>query len=177
VNRARVLPIALAALLFAAALVAILVSLAHSRVRGVGPSVLVGSRAADYALLDLRGRTVSLAAYSGKVVVLNLWASWCPPCRLEMPDLERLYEKEQRLGLVVLGVNEGESAQRARAFGAALHIRFPILLDQEQRFGRVYAALGIPTTIVIDRAGFVARGFDGPLDYDQMAAATLPLLR
>ena len=78
--------------------------------------------------------------------------------------------------VVVLGVNQGESPQQAGAFAKALRIDFPILLDQAQEYGRVYAALGLPTTFVIDPHGLVVSGFDGPLTFERMAAAVRPLI-
>ncbi len=94
---------------------------------------------------------------------MNLWASWCPPCRAEMPDLQRLAETDAHRGVAVVGVNEGESPQKARAFADALRIRFPIWIDSSERYGLIYAALGLPTTVIVDRRGIVMRGFDGPL--------------
>lgn len=93
-----------------------------------------------------------------------------------MPDLQRLFQTYKSQNLVVLGVDQGESAQRVGAFAQSLGIHYPILLDQEQQYGRVYAALGLPTTILIDRSGIVVHGFDGPLSYSQMVAAVTPLL-
>lgn len=92
-----------------------------------------------------------------------------------MPDLQRLYGKYHSRGVVVLGVDQGESGERAAAFAQSLGIHYPILVDQAQQYGRVYAALGMPTTIVVDRNGVVVRGFDGPLSYDQMVAAIASL--
>ena len=74
---------------------------------------------------------------------MNLWASWCPPCRAEMPDLQRLQTAYARDGIAIVGVNEGESPQRARAFADSLGIRFPIWIDVGQQYGRTYAALGL----------------------------------
>ena len=125
---------------------------------------------------DASGTETSLARYRGRVVVMNLWASWCPPCRAEMPDLQRLAESYPPSQLAVIGVNQGESPERARAFAAALGIRFPIWIDDGQRYGRIYAAQGLPTTIVIGRDGIVAKGFDGPLTFDQMRAAVAGLV-
>lgn len=142
-----------------------------------GPQGLAGEPAPSFAVPDLHGQLSSLAAYRGRVVVMNLWASWCPPCRAEMPDLQRLYAAYGARGVVVLGVDQGESAQRVRAFAQSLRIHYPILLDDRQQYGRVYAALGLPTTILVDRGGVVVRGFDGPLSYEQMTAALAPLLR
>lgn len=107
---------------------------------------------------------------------MNLWASWCPPCRAEMPDLQRLYADYAKKNVVVLGVDQGESPQRASAFAQSLGIHYPILVDEQQQYGRVYAALGLPTTIVVNPSGVVVRGFDGPLSYPQMVGAITPLL-
>ncbi len=147
-----------------------------SRTDKAGPGGLTGEAAPVFALQDDRGSTVSLARYRGRVVVMNLWASWCPPCRAELPDLQRLSDAYARRRLVVVGVNEGEAAQRAGAFARSLQIRFPIWIDGGERYGRTYAALGLPTTILVDARGDVARGFDGALTYEQMRAAVDPLM-
>ena len=142
-----------------------------------GPAGLAGQAAPVFDLLDDNGKPVSLAQYRGRVVVMNLWASWCPPCRAEMPDLQRLAEAYRGSNLTIVGVNEGESAQRASDFAASLRIAFPIWIDDQQRYGRVYAALGLPTTVVVGRDGLVVRGFDGPLAYEQMRAAVQGLAK
>jgi hypothetical protein len=94
-----------------------------------------------------------------------------------MPDLQRLATAFGNRGIAIVGVNEGESPQRARAFADSLQIRFPIWIDGSQRYGRTYAALGLPTTVILDRNGVVLRGFDGPLTFAQMQAAVAPLVR
>lgn len=132
---------------------------------------MVGQRAADFPLRDDAGATVSLAQLRGSVVVVNLWASWCPPCRAEMPELQRFADAYRARGVVVVGVNQGESTQRASAFARSLQIRFPIWLDQRQEYGRAYTALGLPTTVVVGRDGTIVRGFDGPLTFDELRAA------
>jgi len=86
--------------------------------------------------------------------------------RAEMPDLQRLAEAEAGRGIAVVGVNEGESPQRARAFADSLGIHFPIWVDGAQQYGRTYNALGLPTTVILDRQGVVIRAFDGPLTLD-----------
>jgi len=88
-----------------------------------------------------------------------------------MPDLQRLAEAEAGRGVAVVGVNEGESPQRARAFADSLGIHFPIWVDGGQQYGRTYDALGLPTTVILDRQGVVIRAFDGPLTLDEMRAA------
>jgi thiol-disulfide isomerase/thioredoxin len=143
---------------------------------GGGPQSLVGESAPIYALQDDRGAAVSLEQYRGRIVLMNLWASWCPPCRAEMPDLQRLQSAYARDRIAVIGVNEGESPQRARLFADSLGIRFPIWIDTLQRYGRTYAALGLPTTIILDRRGVVVRGFDGALTFAQMESAVTSLV-
>jgi peroxiredoxin len=145
--------------------------------RAGGPEGLVGDSAPVFPLRDDRGRPVSLDQYRGRIVLMNLWASWCPPCRAEMPDLQRLANAYGRRGIAIVGVNEGESAERARVFADSLGIRFPIWVDASQRYGRTYAALGLPTTVIVDRRGIVVRGFDGALTFAQMEAAVAPLVR
>jgi peroxiredoxin len=165
-----------AAVLATLAALWILVPLFATRPSGAqGPAGLTGQSAPVFDLTDDRGRHVSLAQYRGRVVVMNLWASWCPPCRAEMPDLQRLSTAYRGRDLAIVGVNEGESPERARAFADALHITFPIWIDDQQRYGRVYAALGLPTTVIVGRDGRVVRGFDGPLAYSQMRAAVSDL--
>jgi thiol-disulfide isomerase/thioredoxin len=144
--------------------------------RPSGPAGLAGEAAPVFALRDDRGQSASLTQYRGKIVVMNLWASWCPPCRAEMPDLERLAKAFAGRGVVVVGVNQGESPQRAAEFAGSLGITFPIWIDDSQQYGRVYAALGLPTTVVIGRDGNVVRGFDGALTLDQMRSAVQPLV-
>jgi thiol-disulfide isomerase/thioredoxin len=153
----------------------VLVPLFAPSARENGPEGLAGTSAPVFALSDDRGGSVSLDNYRGRVVVMNLWASWCPPCRAEMPDLQRLASQFGGRGVTVVGVNEGESAARARAFAGSLGIRFPIWIDGAQRYGRTYAALGLPTTVVLDRRGIVVRGYDGALTFAQMQAAVAPL--
>lgn len=144
--------------------------------QGAGPAALTGRPAPSFDVATTSGESSSLAKYRGRIVVMNLWASWCPPCRAEMPDLERLSETYAKKNVVVLGVDQGESRERAASFAQSLGIHYPILLDEQQQYGRVYAALGLPTTIVVDPQGIVVRGFDGPLSYQQMADAVAPLI-
>lgn len=172
----RVLTWVLGAALAAVALWILVPLFVAAPARPQGPAGLAGQSAPVFDLKDDRGRSVSLAQYRGRVVLMNLWASWCPPCRAEMPDLQRLSQAFRGRGLVIVGVNEGESPQQARAFAAALHITFPIWIDEQQRYGRVYTALGMPTTVIVGRDGTVVRGFDGALAYPQMRAAVSDLV-
>jgi thiol-disulfide isomerase/thioredoxin len=139
--------------------------------------MLAGAPAQSYPVLGLDGKGDSLARYRGHVVLVNLWASWCAPCRSETPALERLYEDDRARGLVVLGIDQGESASAAAAFAKEMKLRYPILLDEDQAYGRAYAAIGLPTSIVVDRGGRIVRGIDGELTLAQMTDAVDPVLR
>ncbi|MBV9333939.1 MAG: TlpA family protein disulfide reductase [Candidatus Eremiobacteraeota bacterium] len=168
---------AIAAVALAIAFIVLAPFFASPTTHAAGPQSLAGMAAPVFELRDDRGAAVSLAQYRGRVVVMNLWASWCPPCRAEMPDLQRLADAYAGRRIVIIGVNEGESAQRARAFAGSLQIRFPIWIDASQQYGRTYAALGLPTTVILDSKGVVLRGFDGPLTFAQMQTAVAPLMR
>lgn len=141
-----------------------------------GPASVVGAQAASYPVKRLDGASDALDKYRGSVVVANLWASWCAPCREETPALAELYRENRARGLVVLGIDQGESAEAAGAFARAQKLDYPILLDEEQRYGRAFGSIGLPTTVFVDRAGRVVAGVDGPLTLEQMRAKVAPLL-
>jgi thiol-disulfide isomerase/thioredoxin len=142
-----------------------------------GPAMLTGAPAASYSVKTLDGKSDALDRYRGRVVLVNLWASWCAPCRSETPALEQLYEQNRGRGLVVLGIDQGESPEAAGAFAKEMKLTYPILLDQDQRYGRAYAAVGMPTSLVVDPGGHIVRGIDGELTLAQMRDAVGPLLR
>jgi cytochrome c biogenesis protein CcmG/thiol:disulfide interchange protein DsbE len=141
-----------------------------------GPAALSGAPAASYPLRRLDGQTDALANYRGHVVLVNLWASWCEPCRTETPALQRLYEENKGRGLIVLGIDQGEDGQTAAAFARAMKLTYPILLDTDQKYGNAYSGLGLPTTLVVGKDGHVAWGHDGELSFKQMSDAVRPLL-
>lgn len=167
----RILWLAVVAVAIVAAIVVVVPLFSPGGGVPAGPAGMAGSRAPVIAMRDDTGATVSLAQYRGRIVVLNLWATWCPPCRAEMPDLQRFSDAYADRGVVVVGVNQGESAQRARAFAHSLGIAYPIWLDGRQQYGRAFTALGLPTTVVVDRNGTVVRGYDGALTFDQLRKA------
>lgn len=140
-----------------------------------GPAGLAGAPAQSFEVRRIDGAVDSLARHRGQVVLVNLWASWCPPCREEMPALET-FAKESAGRVVVLGIDQGESASVASAFARERGVTFPILVDEQQQYGRTYAAVGLPTTIVVGRDGRVVRGIDGPMTLAQMRAAVEPAL-
>lgn len=144
---------------------------------GGGPSNLAGAPATSYDLKRLDGRIDSLARYRGSVVLMNLWATWCPPCREEMPDLQKFSREYKKKGVVVLGIDQGESASAAGAFARERGVTFPILLDENQQYGQTYKGIGLPTTVVVDRTGHIVAGIDGELTLAQMRTAVAPALK
>ena len=121
------------------------------------PSAREGFSAPDFALDLLGGGQVKLADVRGQAVVVNLWASWCPPCRAEMPALEKVYQANRERGLVVLAINttyqDGEA--QAAAFVRQFSLTFPILLDRTGAVSRRYQLRGLPTTYFVDRQGVI----------------------
>ena len=142
---------------------------------GGGPAQLSGAPAASFDVLRTDGRRDSLAAYRGRVVLLNIWATWCPPCREEMPALQR-FAREYAGRVIVLGIDQGEAGTVAAQFAKERGVTFPILVDLEQQYGRTYAAVGLPTTVIVGRDGRIVKGIDGPMTLEQMRAAVAPAL-
>jgi thiol-disulfide isomerase/thioredoxin len=116
---------------------------------------LIGQEAADFRLNDLAGREVHLKSLRGQVILLNFWASWCGPCRLEMPVIERLHQEFKSKGLTVFGIND-EGVDVIREYLSESEYTFSTLLDNEQKVARLYRVRGIPTMVVIDRDGMIS---------------------
>jgi peroxiredoxin len=137
--------------------------------RGRSPSL-----APDFAVPDLHGQAVRLSAYRGRVVLVNLWASWCEPCREEMPSMEKLYERLKDRGFELLAVSQDETGPvPVREFVDELKLTFPVLVDPDRQVGDRYGVWGYPESFLIDREGRVVEHVIGPRDWaapDQVAA-------
>jgi peroxiredoxin len=117
-------------------------------------------------LEDVEGKVHRLADYKGKVVLLNFWATWCAPCREEMPSMQSLGDSLKSRPFAVLAVNVGEGARAARDFGEKMALRFPILLDRDMTTTRAWSARVLPASYVIGPDGKVAYSYLGAIDWN-----------
>ncbi|OLB59335.1 MAG: hypothetical protein AUF60_10905 [Gemmatimonadetes bacterium 13_1_20CM_69_28] len=128
----------------------------------------VGSRAPAFRAVNLRsGRPSSLADYRGRVVLLNVWATWCPPCRVEMPSLERLHGKlaGPDFAVVAVSIDDGD-ASTVMAFVGELGLGFDVLQDKGGRIQQIYQTTGVPESFVIDRDGVIIKKVIGAAEWD-----------
>jgi peroxiredoxin len=159
---------------FGWAILAVVVSLlgvawiAYSRVPSTAPddlgelteAPLPGYRAPEFTLSTTIGETTRLSDYEGRPVVLNFWASWCPPCRAEIPHFQESSVKYNGRA-VILGIDQGEPLPIVADFGSSLGITYPLLLDTDSSVNRQYAVSALPTTIFIDSHGIVKEVYSG----------------
>jgi peroxiredoxin len=116
-------------------------------------AVQLSAVAPDFTLRSVAGTNVRLQEQRGQVVLVNFWATWCGPCRQEMPHLNRLYDKYRSSGFVLLGVNIDDDPRAATDLAGKLGVRFPVLLDTDKKVSRVYDMSAMPATLLIDRDG------------------------
>ena len=124
---------------------------------GLGdPAPRIGKPLADFTLPDLQGRSVQLAALRGKVVFVNVWATWCPPCVEEMPTIQQLYERLHGQGLEILAVSlDALGAQVVAPFMQSHRLSFPTLLDTKNLVQRLYHTTGVPESFIVDKRGIL----------------------
>ncbi len=143
--------------------------------RRPGPAV-VGQEAPDFSFPTVEGQTARLSDYRGQVVLVNLWATWCGPCRVEVPDLVAAYEHYKGRGFTVLAVNQGDPRDQVQAFAGDYGMSFPVLLDEEGRIRTSYPYRGIPTSFIVDRQGIVRKIWVGTLPGEALSQLVEPLL-
>ena len=141
-------------------------------------SVQLESNAPDFTLRSANGANLRLQEQRGQVVLLNFWATWCGPCRQELPHLNRIYDKYRSAGFVLLGVNIDDDPRLATELASKLGLKFPVLLDGDKKVSRVYDMSAMPATLVIDRDGRVRhihRGYRDGVEktYEEQVRALL----
>ncbi len=137
----------------------------------------VGQPAPDFTLNGIDQKTVQLSQFRGKPVMLNFWATWCAPCSAEMPNIEKAYQQHSS-DVVILAVNQNESADQVRGYAELYHLHFPLLLDEHSAVGETYRVQALPTTIFIDRTGTIREiHIGGPMTVEFIEGRIQSLLR
>ncbi len=136
---------------------------------------LIGKPAPAFALKDMAGKPLSLAAYKGKVVLLDFWATWCVPCREEIPHFLALQKKYGARGFAVIGVSMDDDAKPIPAFVKKYGVTYPVALGDAALGDKYGGVLGLPVAFVIDRAGVIRQRFDGITTLDEFDKAIAPL--
>jgi thiol-disulfide isomerase/thioredoxin len=134
-------------------------------------AVRVGEFSPNFELLDLSGEPHALSQHRGQAVILNFWTTWCPPCRFEMPALQKMYEQYAEQGFTILGINltESDDVELIEPYKEELGLTFPILLDFESNVsGSLYRVLGLPTSVFIDRTGIVLEVYVGAIPLEEL---------
>lgn len=126
---------------------------------------LSGHKAPDFSAKDIQGNQVSLSKYKGNVVILNFWATWCPPCKVELPSLNRLNQAYKGKGLVVIGISTDKSTSAVTDFVSKNPLGFPVLIDSSLTVSRSYKVFMVPTAFIIDRKGLIVEKFFGEQDW------------
>lgn len=129
---------------------------------------VVGEPAPDSSLVTLSGEPRTLSSYRGKGIILNFWATWCVPCREEMPHLNKIYDIYKERGIVILGVNYKQKKKSVERYIKKVPISFPILMDLEGKFSDPFNLKALPTTYFIDKNGAVAGLYSGPLTMENL---------
>ena len=127
-----------------------------------GAQAVPGGAAPDFTLKSLAGDNVKLSELRGQVVLINFWASWCGPCRQEMPRLDDLYQQYGELGFTLLGVNVEQDSAEAQRMLHDTPVTFPILFDSKNEVSKLYDVVAMPSTVIVDRDGnvrFVHKGY------------------
>ncbi|MHB8139496.1 MAG: TlpA disulfide reductase family protein [Smithellaceae bacterium] len=174
IERPGVKAAALVALVVVVAAIVLLIQGKDSIFGPVQPTRLhPGSPAPNFSLPGLDGRTVSLKDYRGKVVFVNVWATWCPSCRDEMPAMEKLYQELKGEAFEILAVSVDASGAKAVApFMRARKLSFPALLDPEGTIGKPYGVTGVPESFIINKEGIIERIVIGPIDWTDPAVVS-----
>ncbi len=150
--------------------------LAYSLASRPGSAPQAGDPVPEFRLTALDGRSMDLASQRGKVVVINVFASWCDPCRQEAADLEQVWRMYQDRGVQFYGIAYKDAESKARAFLDEFGVSYPSTVEPGNRTARAYGLTGVPETFVVDQQGQLVRHFLGPITQAQLIAEIEPIL-
>lgn len=142
----------------------------RSRQETVPTPRAIGNPAPDFALRDTKGKSWKLSELRGKVVFVNFWATWCPPCRSEMPSMQELSQSAAPEAFQMLAILSNDQAEVAERFAASIGFTAPILLDPENRAAKAYGITGVPETFIVDKTGVLREIIIGPINWDSPEA-------
>jgi peroxiredoxin len=165
--------------LVGAALLSLLVGLQANRLAGTGtnrPPVVMHQAAPQLALTSLQGNPVSLADFRGKVILVNNWATWCPPCQAELPELQAYYQAHAKQGFVIVGIESGEPAATVSGFVHRLGLTFPIWLDPDGTALDAFENMSLPSSYLMDQKGVLRMSWTGQINQDTLEKYVTPLL-
>jgi len=140
----------------------------------VGGPPRMGAPLGNFNLIDINGSRVQLSDYAGRPVLINAWATWCPPCKQEMPELDAYYQKYRSLGFVVLAVDAGETQAQVSAYIQQMGLTFPVLLDPDEHLMDTLHINDFPTSVLVGRDGLVKMIYVGALDQATIDARVTP---
>ena len=141
------------------------------------PAPLADHPAPDFTLTNLDGTNIALSDLKGQVLLLNVWATWCPPCRVEMPTIQAAYEQYHDQGFTVVAVNLQEDPSPVAAFMRDYQLTFPVLLDSDGQVSRIYQAFSLPSSFFVDRQGVIRAVYHGPMPRSIIAGTLEQLLQ
>lgn len=142
-----------------------------------GLGVPNGKPAPDFELKTVEGKAIKLSDLKGKAVMINFFATWCPPCRAEMPTLQEVYKQYEAQGFVVLAVDLNEPEVAIRSFRDSLGLTFPIVVDKDDKVSRMYDIVPLPTSYFVDKKGIVHTKWTGEIRKEQLEAVVKQLVQ
>ncbi len=126
----------------------------------------IGQAAPDFTLKDATGKNISLSSLKGRVIMINFWATWCPPCRQEMPSMEMLFQEYNKKGFEILAISSDSQGEKiVKPFMEFYELSFTALMDTDGKVHSAYGITSIPTTYIVDKKGAIAQKFMGPKDW------------
>ena len=143
----------------------------------MAPAPLAEHPAPDFTLSSLDGRQIALSDLKGQVLLINVWATWCPPCRVEMPAIQAAYEQYHDQGFTVAAVNLQEDQSAVTTFMHEHQLTFLALLDEDGQVSRIYQAVSLPSSFFVDRRGVIRAVYHGPMPRSVIAGTVEQLLR